>query len=254
MGPGEAPQRAVSGLGHGGHMDGGVDAAPRERVEHGEHLRHGFRRPAGLRDGEPAGARQIERREQRRERVGIDIVHEADFGSTGRRPETAVGEGAEGARAEAGPAGAEHDDPVEFGPVAPGEPGDRFEIAALAGQAEQRQAAVGMRLPDPVERGRGGGQRRLEIAAVQAGRPDGLGEAGGQVLGIGHRVVITGGAAPIIVPVRGPEHDRRYRVDSSPSGSPTTTIASRSGESSRRATRRISSPVTASISAGRRSI
>ncbi len=91
--------------------------------------------------------------------------------------------------AERGAAGAENDD--VGGALA--EPGggllDAGEVVLLLGQAQQRQRALGVMLPQPVERALGTGKRIGQRAVGQAVLADGLGERAVDGLNQGHRAL-----------------------------------------------------------------
>ena len=54
----------------------------------------------------------------------------------------------------------------------PGLVPDRVQVVVLAGQPQQRQAAVGMARAQPVERGLGARKRRIQGLGANAVRPD----------------------------------------------------------------------------------
>ena len=151
-------------------------------------LGQGLRRAAGFRDGDEAGAPEVERGHERAQGVGVDVVEEVQARAAVRRAEAAVGEGRERLPAERGAAGAEHHDMIE--PAAPvlGEVAQVAQILGLAHRRERRQAARVDELAQAVVRRGRGHEHAREDRLAHATLADRLGQAGlGEVLeGHGH--------------------------------------------------------------------
>ena len=112
------------------------------------------------------------------------------------------------------------------------------QIVTRAGQAEQRQRAVGLPLAEFVERRGGACKLAVERGAVQSRLAHLAFERVVDHVAVEHAKLI-------------PESDN-YGMGETPTGLPTTTVVSVSSRKRRRATLRTSSSLTAAISAPRR--
>ena len=149
---------------------------------------------------------------------------------------------------------------------------DAGEVVLLLGQAQQRQRALGVMLPQPVERALGTGKRIGQRAVGQAVLADGLGERAVDGLNQGHGLsaVMPGFEPGMTLGTQRPclpKQDGRDKpgddggwpahsgapIEVTPLGLPTT-VVSMPPPYSRLATRLASSMVTASIRAPRRCI
>jgi hypothetical protein len=130
-------------------------------------LRQRLGRRAGFGDDDQAGAGERQARRHFDEGRGIDIVHEPELGPPALGPESLILQRDQSLAAETRTAGAEHDHMLELR-EALGMRLEQREIVAGAGQTEQRQRAVGLPLPEPVERLAGVREFAVERGTMQS--------------------------------------------------------------------------------------